>query len=287
MRLAAALCALLAATPALAQDQTLADIRQELSVLYVEIQRLRAELNTTGGASGSGASGTTIDRANAMEAEVQRLTAATERLQLDIDSVVRDGTNRIGDLEFRLCELEPACDVSTLGETPFLGGVTPGSAGSAPAAGGGFGATPLPDAGGGAVAPVPGGGNLAVAEQGDFDRARAAFEAGNYADAALLFQTFTESYPGGLLSAEAHFLRGQAEVNQARWSQAARAFLDSFTAQPEGQRAPASLTALGVSLARLGQTDEACLTLAEVSVRYPGSASVAEAEAERGRLGCR
>jgi hypothetical protein len=64
MRLALALCCALVAGPALAQDnsQTLADIRQELSVLFVEIQRLRGELNTTGGASGSGASGTLLDR---------------------------------------------------------------------------------------------------------------------------------------------------------------------------------------------------------------------------------
>lgn len=280
MRLAIALCAALAAGPAVAQDQTLADIRQELSVLYVEIQRLRGELNTTGGATGSGASGTTLDRVNTIEAEVQRLTSATERLQLTVDGIVRDGTNRIGDLEFRLCELEPDCDVGSLGETPSLGGVTPettGLAPVAPATDGGVTTTPLPETGGG---------NLAVAEQGDFDRAREAFEAGNFSDASVLFETFTESYPGGPLSAEAHYLRGEAEVNLGRWSQAARAFLDSFTAQPDGQRAPAALTSLGVSLAQLGQADEACLTLAEVAVRYPGNPAVAEAEAERGRLGC-
>jgi tol-pal system protein YbgF len=284
MRRVLAFCALLAAAPAapaLAQDQTLADIRQELSVLFVEIQRLRAELNTTGAAGGVGSTGPLLDRVNAIEAEVQRLAASTERLELNIDSVVRDGTNRVGDLEFRLCELEPDCDVSTLGETPSLGGVTPSSVGAAPAApatGGEIASAPL--------APATGGGSLAVAEQGDFDRARAAFDAGNYADASILLQTFTETYPGGSLSAEAHFLRGQAEVNQGRWSQAARAFLDSFTAQPDGQRAPNALTSLGVALAQLGQTEEACLTLAEVSTRYPGSAAVAEAQAERGRLGC-
>ncbi len=289
MRLAptlkAALCAALIAVPlagpAAAQDQTLADIRQELSVLYVEIQRLRGELNTTGGAGGSGAGGGTIDRVNAIEAEVTRLTALTERLQINIDSVVRDGTNRIGDLEFRLCELEPACDVGSLGDTPSLGGVTPESGVPAPAplpsGGGTIGTQPLPDTGGA---------SLAVAEEADFNTARAAFEAGTFADASILLQSFTDTYPGSPLSPEAHYLRGEAEANQGRWSPAARAFLDSFTAQPDGQRAPAALTSLGVSLAQLGQVDEACVTLGEVAARYPGSASVAEAQAERGRLGC-
>ncbi|GAB5448801.1 tol-pal system protein YbgF [Gymnodinialimonas sp.] len=276
MRLALAVCCALIAGPVSAQNaETLADIRQELSVLYVEIQRLRGELNTTGGATGSGASGSTLDRVNAIEAEVTRLTALTERLQLDVDSVVRDGTNRIGDLEFRLCELEPACDISSLGETPSLGGVTPSSAGTTGAA---------PAASVAPTTPQPSG--LAVAEQGDFDRANAAFEAGSFADAAVAFQTFVDTYPGSPLSADAHYLRGEAEANLGRWNPAARAFLAAFSAAPEGPRAPIALTSLGVSLAQIGQREEACLTLAEVAVRYPGTPSVAEAQSEMGRLGC-
>ena len=33
---------------AFAQDQTLADIRQQLTVLYTDVQRLHTELSTTG-----------------------------------------------------------------------------------------------------------------------------------------------------------------------------------------------------------------------------------------------
>ncbi|MEJ6392457.1 tol-pal system protein YbgF [Gymnodinialimonas sp. 2305UL16-5] len=288
MRFVAAILVCLIAGPVMAQDrtQTLADIRQELSVLFVEIQRLRGELNTTGGAAGTGAGGGTLDRVNAIEAEVTRLTALTERLQINIDAIVRDGTNRIGDLEFRLCELEEDCDLSTLGDTPTLGGVDPVTSGTPAAPTATPLAAPTPGAApatAGPTSPTPG---LAVAEQGDFDRARAAFDEGNFSDAALFFQTFTETYPGSPLSAEAHFLRGEAEANEGRWSQAARAFLDSFTVQPDGERAPMALTALGVALAELGQSEEACLTLAEVSVRYPGDPSATAAETERTRLGC-
>lgn len=292
MRLALAVCCALGvgavSVPATAQgnEQTLADIRQELSVLFVEIQRLRGELNTTGGASGSGASGTTLDRVNTIEAEVTRLTALTERLQLDVDRVVTDGTNRIGDLEFRLCELEPACDIGSLGETPSLGGVEAATVGATgtqtfgEATGGGSvaAATGLPN-----TPPIAG---LAVAEQGDFDRANAAFDAGSFADAAVQFETFTQTYPGSPLSADAHYLRGEAEVQLGRWNPAARAFLAAFSTAPDGPRAPIALTSLGVALAQIGQPEEACLTLAEVAVRYPGTPSVTEAQAEMGRLGC-
>ena len=57
---------------------------------------------------------------------------------------------------------------------------------------------------------------LAVAEQDDFDRALAAFEAGDYAAASAAFMAFTQTYPGGPLSAEAHFMRGEAEARQKR-----------------------------------------------------------------------
>jgi tol-pal system protein YbgF len=255
---------------ALAQDrvQSLADIRQELSILFVEVQRLRAELNTTGGAMGSGGEGSVLNRVDAIEAELRRLTSATEALQLRVDRVVADGTNRVGDLEFRLCELTPDCRIGDLPPTPPLGGEAA-------------------QTGAVAVPPVAtGGANLAVAEQSDFDRARAAYDAGDHAQAAQLFDAFTQTYPGGPLSAEAHFLRGQAEGQLGAWSRAARAYLDSFTADASGARAPAALLNLGTSLGELGQRDEACLTLSEVVSRYPGDLAAAEAQAARVRLGC-
>ena len=125
-----------------------------------------------------------------------------------------------------------------------------------------------------------------MAEQGDFDRANAAFDAGNFADAVTGFQTFVDTYPGSPLSADANYLRGEAEANLGRWNPAARAFLAAFSDAPDGPRAPIALTSLGVALAQIGQPEEACLTLAEVAVRYPGTPSVAEAQSEMGRLGC-
>ncbi|MBT8411377.1 MAG: tol-pal system protein YbgF [Octadecabacter sp.] len=269
-----AACLMGFATPGIAQDngQTLAGIRQELSVLFVEIQRLRAELNTTGGADGSGSGGSILSRVDGIEAELRRLTALTEDLDLRINRVVADGTNRIGDLEFRLCELEPACDIASLGETPNLGGVevSPGAAPVAPSTGGADSS----------------GMSLAVAEQDDFDRARAAYDAGEFARAADLFAAFTQTYPGGPLSAEAHFMRGQSEAQQSAWSRAARAYLDAFTADPNGRRAAEALLNLGASLARLDQIDEACVTLAEVGIRFPDSVPAADAEIARQNIGC-
>lgn len=267
-----ALClALLAPLPAAAQaTDTLADIRQELQVLLVEIQRLNRELSTTGGAGGGVEGGSLLERVDLIEAELARLTAKTEELEFRIDQVVRDGTNRIGDLNFRLCELEPGCDIATLPDTPTLGGGPAPETPSAPVA---------PPAG-------DGGAELAMGEQADFDRAKAAFDAGDFADAAAQFQRFTETYLGGPLAGEAHFWRGRALDEQEQTADAARAYLESFSGSPDGPRAPAALYRLGLSLDTLGQRAEACVTLGEVSSRYPGTRQARQAEEARARLSC-
>ncbi|TCP62253.1 tol-pal system protein YbgF [Rhodovulum bhavnagarense] len=271
--------ALGAASPAPAQsspsstvqprDETLADIRQQLSVLFVEVQRLKRELSTTGSASIPAAGGPTLQRLDAIEQELQRLTARTEQMEYRIQSIVADGTRRIGDLEFRLVELEGG-DVSKLGEATTLGGVDL--------------ALPAP-----ATAPAVVSGaipELAVGEQADFDAARAALAAGEHASAADRFAAFTRDYPGSPLSGEAHFLRGEAHAALGETLAAARAYLESFSGSPEGLRAAEALLGLGVSLDELGQQREACVTLGEVVTRFAGTAPAQEAATAMDSIGC-
>lgn len=261
-----------------AQDraQTLADIRQELTVLYVELQRLGTELNTTGGVSVPLGAGSTLDRVNALEAEIVHLTDKIEQLENRIQSLVRDGTNRIGDLEFRLCELEPDCDISSLGDTPTLGG------GELPAA-----APPtapvLPEDPGAASI---GGGELAVAEQADFDTAMAAFEAGDAATASKLFARFAETYSGGPLTADAHYFAGEALAQQGLIADAARAYLAAYSATPPGQHTTLALLKLGAALGELGHVTEACVMFDELISAFPGSPEVDDAQAARAALAC-
>ena len=252
------------------QAGTLADIRQELAVLFVELQKLKRELSTTGGAGQLADSGPLLDRLNAIEAEVQRLTARTEELEFRIDRVVRDGTNRVGDLEFRLCELEPGCDIAGLEPGSTLGDAIPQTGG----------------AGSGGGAPPVAGPELAVGERDDFERARAALEAGDHAAAAEQLAAFLAAYPGSPLSGQAGLLRGRALEAAGQPSAAARAWLDTFSAAPEGPEAAEALYNLGRVLAVMGQTDEACVTLGQVAPRFPGAAVAAEAQAEMARLGC-
>ncbi|SLN41220.1 tol-pal system protein YbgF [Roseovarius litorisediminis] len=266
-----ALVAMVSPAPGVAQtDETLADIRQELSVLYVELQKLKRELSTTGSVGDASIGGSALDRVAAIESELQRLTSKTEELEFRIDRVVSDGTNRVGDLEYRLCELEQGCDVGTLEEGSTLGGVLPatGSVGTV---------VTQPDADG------P---QMAVGEESDFRRAEDALNAGDYAAAAEQFASFQNAYPGGPLTARAGLMRGQALEGAGELTGAARAYLDTFSAAPTGPVAPEALYHLGNALGGLGQTDEACVTLGEVGSRFPQTDAATEARTAMADLGC-
>ncbi|WP_281983650.1 tol-pal system protein YbgF [Thalassorhabdomicrobium marinisediminis] len=250
------------------RDQTLADIRQELSRLYVDVTALRNEL-VASGTAGQGVTGATpLDRLNSIEAELTRLTSKTEDLEFRITRITRDGTNRIGDLEFRLCELEEGCDIGSLGDTPSLGGVD---------------VEPVAPA---VETPVTNGPSMAVAEQEDFTRAQEALAAGDFRSAADLLATFNETYPGSPVANDAHFLRGQAFDNLGEVTKAARSYLSAFSGNPEGPLAPAALTKLGISLGALGQKQDACVTLGEVATRFPTAPEVEDASNEMAKLNC-
>ncbi|MBO9478020.1 tetratricopeptide repeat protein [Shimia sp. R11_0] len=254
------------------REETLADVRQQLSVLYVEIQKLKRELSTTGAPGTAVAGATTLERVDVIEKQLQVLTGKTEQLQYRVERIVEDGTNRIGDLEFRLVELEGG-DLSQLGETTTLGG----DVAEVPSLADG-----VTDDGSGDGAPA----ELAVGEETDFGRAMTALDEGEFGAAADQFATFVQTYPGSPLEAEAHLRRGQALEGQADMTGAARAFLEAYSGAPLAGTAPESLYRLGKSLGVLGQVNEACVTLNEVGVRFPGGAFVTEAQTEMASLQC-
>lgn len=255
------------------QAETLADIRQDLQVLRVELQKLNRELSTTGG-TGMQLGGSALDRINAIESELQRVTAKAEELEFRIGQVVKDGSNRIGDLDFRLCELEPGCDIAALSDTPLLGG------GDVPAP-----AAPQP-----APAPAtdaqPVEGQLAVSEEADFRAAQEVLSSGDNQGAAQLFAQFRENYPMGPLEAAALVGEGRALEGMGDTREAARRYLSAYSNFADSQAAPEALWRLGVALGALGSVPEACVTLGEVAGRYPGTEYVDRAATSMSELGC-
>lgn len=252
-----------------AQDRaaTLADIRLQLRALSGELAGLERELQPSG-VTAPGVSGSTLQRVDGMAAELRRLTALTEELEFRIRRVVEDGTNRIGDLDFRLTELEGG-DIGQLGATRPLGGETVQPPVMMP---------PAPETN-------P---QLAVGERRDFEAATAKLDAGDTSGALAGLDKFLQDYPRSPLTAAAQLARGQALQAQSNQQAAGRAYLEAFTLaeNSDPMTASAGLLGLGQSLASLGQTREACLTLSQVGVRFPGMPTVAEAEAALSGLEC-
>ena len=266
-RIAVVCALLLSPLPATAQEETLADIRQQLTVLFVDVQRLKRELSTTGALNSGSAGSTPLDRLNTIEAELQRLTSKSEELEFRVNSITTDANNRIGDLNFRLCELEAACDISQLDDTPLGGLEIAGTVAT----------TPVVENGGPA---------LAIGEQSDIERAQGALASGDFRSAVDQLTTFVATYPGSPLTSDANYLRGEALEGLGETTDAARAYLEAFSGDPTGPKAPDSLFKLGSSLGKIGQTQDACLTLAEVNVRFPGNPAVSDAQTEMQALGC-
>lgn len=256
---------------AMGQDraQTLADIKAELGTLNAQFTALKQELVTTGAVQSGAAGGSALERMDAIEAALMRLTAQTEQIELKLNRVVSDGTNRVGDLEFRVTELEGG-DIGALPPTAPLGGDA--AAAPAPAA--------EPSA------PAAGGPELAVGEQADFDRAKEVLGQGDFRTAENLFAAFATAYPGSPLMQEAQVLRGDALAQAGETANAARSYLDAFSGKPDGAQAGAALVKLGRALATLNQTNEACITLREVSVRFPGSADATAAQSALAGMTC-
>ena len=209
-----------------------------------------------------------LERLNAIEAQLQSLTSKTEELEFRIDRLTTDGTNRIGDLEFRLCELEEGCDIGQLGDTPSLGGVDA--------------STPAPTP----AAPVTSGPQLAIGEEADFNSAKQQFEAGSFEAAAQGFANFTAAYPGSPFSQQAHYLRGEALESLGQMTNAARAYLEAFSSDQTGSGAPDALFKLGFSLGAIGQQQDACTTLEQVGLRFPNSEAALDAQSALRNLGC-
>lgn len=268
--MAAAVGAILAvAGPAYPQIWTGAgstdDLRYRLSVIDAELADIRARLGdapssggTGGGATGAGAM-LQLDR---LEAEIRQLTGKIEQMGFEQRSVAEDAARRFGDIEFRLTELEGG-DISAL--APVL---------------------PLGAAGAGSV--IGAGPEVSISERGDLDRAIEDVRQGRFDQGEDRLRGFLTAYPGSPLEGEALYWLGESQFVRGAFQNAARSYLDGYNTDRASASAPKNLYRLGVTLGRLGQLNEACLTLREVRNQFPtGPADILDAaDAESSALNC-
>lgn len=114
-----------------------------------------------------------------------------------------------------------------------------------------------------------------------FKAAVAAYHAGQYADAESLFKAYLDANKGAANAADAIFYIGETYMQRSRPREAAEQYLKVSTEYAKSPRAPESMVRLGLALARLGNTEQACATFAEVGRRYPTAPASVKKSADR------
>jgi len=135
--------------------------------------------------------------------------------------------------------------------------------------------------------------NLAIPSsagpQAQYDEALRMLNLGEFDAAGTALEALVAQHPQHVVSGSAQYWLGDMHLRLGRYNEAAKAFLDSFKGWPEGPKAPDSLLKLGMTLAGLGQREEACLTFTEFPGRYPNASPTllrrAQIEAERTQCG--
>lgn len=252
-------------TVSFSQDRTLSDIRAELPTLFGEIKSLELELRTSK-IENLIIKGEHLDRINSIEKELISIISQVENLQYRIERIVRDGTNHISDIRFRLCDIELDCNIenfsqgNTLGKPKVRLKVT-------------------------SINPEIFKG-VTVAERNELYLIETLLRAGNSIGVVEQLEVFLDTYTNGKIRMEIMFLLGKALMVKEQWSKAAKTYLDIYSSFSKAPRTGEALYFLSVSFVELNQFERACLMLTELRIEYPDSDFVDDASQKAMELNC-
>ena len=210
-------------------SEQISEIRLELAENKASIVKEAIEASENIVASGiKKSAGSVLYRLDAIEEEMRNLTGIIEELQFYTKNIALDATNRIGDLEFRITELEGG-DVSLLGNSRVIGGSIKTSNTNA---------------------------ELAITEKSNYDTALKLLNENDYELALLEFDKLINAFPNSPLTVAAHYSKGNAFIGLAMWDQGINSYLKSFSFEPNGKYAQKALkSSYDASLQLLKQND--------------------------------
>ena len=285
---------LLSATVVSAQSGV--DLRPQIRNLTSQIASLRDQLADLERVVYGGAeSGRTGSDAGASERNSRRLA----ELETDIDEArewrrrvtghfeefdnalrrLEDRIDRlVADVDFRLSALEQ-------GQTGMLGGSTAGTAGEEPAVAPSdqvqasiadergdeyepssaprtLGTIPADEEAEEAPAPA-----LTPDEQ--YSQAFGLLEEARHEEAHDAFARFIDENPDHNLAQNAAYWRAESLYARQMYPEAAKAYALNLRQYPEGRKAPDNMVKLGMALLKLGRTEEACRTFAQLDRNFP------------------
>ena len=246
-------------------------------------------------------------RLTELETELRNLTGRIEELGFKIDKVHNRVNKLVEDVDFRLTALERdvARSLEVTAQEPASAAVprpAPGEAPGAQAPGGLPGSAPGPQMLGTITAADLAAGAEAVAAvrpeptrilpegttEQRYEFAKRLLRQGDWADAEAAFREFVTAHPEHQLAANGQYWLGETFYVRKDYGTAAAIFLEGYQRFPTGPKAPGTLLKLGMSLANMELTEEACQTFAEVLEKHAEApASIMRlVEKERQRVGC-
>ncbi|MCM2343137.1 MAG: tol-pal system protein YbgF [Alphaproteobacteria bacterium] len=111
---------------------------------------------------------------------------------------------------------------------------------------------------------------------------------GSYGQAELALTNFLTRFPDHTLAPNARYWLGETYYVRKDYQQATRVFAEAYQQAPKGPKGPDNLLKLGLSLAGLGKTQDACVALKQLTLEYGGTANpvIDRAGREMATIGC-
>lgn len=121
-----------------------------------------------------------------------------------------------------------------------------------------------------------------------YDAAFSLLQSKRFTEAQAAFQSFLQDHPKHELAGNAQYWLGEAYYVQKDYERAASAFLEGYKSYRTSSKSPDNLLKLGMTLAILNQTSDACAVFAELQDRYPNAQNSIKRRAKRERqnAGC-
>ena len=105
----------------------------------------------------------------------------------------------------------------------------------------------------------------------DYSRARDLLNNGALAEAEVAFGEFLQRHPDAETASDARFWYAFTLLARNNYADAAAGFVSYLQATPRGPRAPEAQVRLGMALAGMGQTRQACGAFSQLTARYPNA----------------
>jgi tol-pal system protein YbgF len=190
---------------------------------------------------------------------------------LPVPRAALPGPDQIGDL----IEDEVPMDGADAGPLDLSASARGAAAAPGPSGGGAVTATALPP---------PSTGSLG-AKAGDvpdeFEAAYTLVLQRQYDDAEMAFRSFLQGHPKDKMVPNALYWLGESYLRRNRYEDAAEQYLKIYQSHGQSKVAPDGLVKLATALRGMGQKEQACATLAEVSRKYPQATAEVRASVER------